>query len=61
MPASDGKLTIGILVFDDVEVLDFSGPFEVFSVAGRLTATGKNRAEQTQLHMSTSLHRANNL
>lgn len=24
-----------ILVFDEVEVLDFSGPFEVFSVAGR--------------------------
>ncbi len=43
MPASDRKLTIGILVFDDVEVLDFSGPFEVFSVAGRLTATGQNQ------------------
>lgn len=27
--------TVGILVFDEVEVLDFSGPFEVFSVAGR--------------------------
>lgn len=26
-------LTIGILIFDDVEVLDFCGPFEVFSVA----------------------------
>ncbi|EXJ24113.1 ThiJ/PfpI family protein [Alkalibacterium sp. AK22] len=24
--------TIGILLFDDVEVLDFAGPFEVFSV-----------------------------
>ena len=24
--------TVGILIFDDVEVLDFSGPFEVFSV-----------------------------
>lgn len=24
--------TIGILIFDDVEVLDFCGPFEVFSV-----------------------------
>lgn len=27
--------TVGILIFDDVEVLDFAGPFEVFSVAGR--------------------------
>ncbi len=26
---------VGILVFDDVEVLDFCGPFEVFSVTGR--------------------------
>ncbi len=29
--------TAGILIFDDVEVLDFCGPFEVFSVA-RLAA-----------------------
>ena len=27
------KKTIALLVFDDVEVLDFAGPFEVFSVA----------------------------
>ena len=25
------KLNVGIFVFDDVEVLDFAGPFEVFS------------------------------
>src|SRR5260221_13283532 len=25
--------TVGILIFDDVEVLDFCGPFEVFSMA----------------------------
>lgn len=25
--------TVGMLIFDDVEVLDFCGPFEVFSVA----------------------------
>jgi transcriptional regulator GlxA family with amidase domain len=31
---SDGKRrTVGLLIFDDVEVLDFAGPFEVFSVA----------------------------
>ena len=29
---------VGILLFDDVEVLDFCGPFEVFSVAARLGA-----------------------
>ncbi|GAB5518178.1 MAG: DJ-1/PfpI family protein [Rhodothermales bacterium] len=27
---------LGILLFDGVEVLDFAGPFEVFSVAGEL-------------------------
>ncbi len=29
-------LCVGILVFPDVEVLDFAGPFEVFSVAARI-------------------------
>lgn len=29
---------IGIYVFNEVEVLDFAGPFETFSVAGRLAA-----------------------
>ncbi|GAW41811.1 Isonitrile hydratase [Brevundimonas sp. SH203] len=32
------QLTIGILLFDGVEVLDFAGPFEVFSVASRIAA-----------------------
>lgn len=27
--------TLAILTFDDVEVLDFCGPFEIFSVANR--------------------------
>ncbi len=34
--------TVGILIFDDVEVLDFCGPFEVFSVA---RPTGENSDE----------------
>lgn len=29
------RRNVAILIFDDVEVLDFCGPFEVFSVAGR--------------------------
>lgn len=28
---------LGILIFDEVEVLDFAGPFEVFSVANQLS------------------------
>jgi len=30
------KRNVGIFIFDDAEVLDFSGPFEVFSVASEL-------------------------
>jgi transcriptional regulator GlxA family with amidase domain len=33
------ELTVGILVFDGVEVLDFCGPFEVFSVARQVHDT----------------------
>ena len=29
---------VGIFIFDDVEVLDFAGPFEVFSTAARVAA-----------------------
>ncbi|MDW7668100.1 MAG: DJ-1/PfpI family protein [Bacillota bacterium] len=31
---------VGILLFDDVEVLDFAGPFEVFSVTGQREGKG---------------------
>jgi transcriptional regulator GlxA family with amidase domain len=30
--------TVGIYIYDDVEVLDFCGPFEVFSTASRVKA-----------------------
>ena len=32
------KQIVGILLFDDVEVLDFAGPFEVFATT-RLSGT----------------------
>lgn len=38
-PDNLAPLTFGILVFDQVEVLDLGGPFEVFSTAGRLART----------------------
>jgi len=31
-------LTVGIYLFDDVEVLDFAGPFQVFTTASRVFA-----------------------
>ncbi|MFN8516563.1 MAG: DJ-1/PfpI family protein [Thermomicrobiales bacterium] len=36
----DTRRSVGILIFDGVEVLDFCGPFEVFSVARRAGGTG---------------------
>ncbi len=35
--------TLGIFIFPDVEVLDFCGPFEVFSVTGRQIEPGSFR------------------
>ena len=35
-------MNIGIYIYDHAEVLDFSGPFEVFSTAKRLGAEGIN-------------------
>ncbi len=32
---SDDNRTVGVLIFDSVEVLDFCGPYEVFSIASR--------------------------
>lgn len=40
MTESYRKRTVGILIFDQVEVLDFCGPFEVFASARPLGTTG---------------------
>lgn len=40
----DNRRTVGILIFDDVEVLDFCGPFEVFSVARNSGSTSDDDA-----------------
>ena len=34
------RLRVGIVLFPDVEVLDFCGPFEVFAVTGRQVSPG---------------------
>jgi putative intracellular protease/amidase len=39
------KLNVGILLFDDVEVLDFAGPFEVFPRT-RLTPGAESRRRE---------------
>ncbi|MBF4691533.1 DJ-1/PfpI family protein [Fusibacter ferrireducens] len=35
------KIHVGILLFNEVEVLDFAGPFEVFSIATHLNSNEK--------------------
>jgi transcriptional regulator GlxA family with amidase domain len=40
--SNDRRMTVGVFLFDDVEVLDFAGPFEVFSRT-RLVAGADSR------------------
>jgi transcriptional regulator GlxA family with amidase domain len=41
------KINAGIFIFDGVEVLDFAGPFEVFSRTRLLAGTESRRSEDT--------------
>jgi transcriptional regulator GlxA family with amidase domain len=38
---------VGILIFEDVEVLDFAGPFEVFSRTRLLPGTASRRSDES--------------
>src|SRR5215470_8652689 len=39
-------LNVGILIFDDVEVLDFAGPFEVFSRTRTVPGIDSRRSDE---------------
>jgi transcriptional regulator GlxA family with amidase domain len=41
------KLSVGIFIFDGVEVLDFAGPFEVFSRTRLVAGTESRRSEES--------------
>lgn len=41
------RIQVGILIFDDVEVLDFAGPFEVFSRTRLIPGVESRRSEQS--------------
>ncbi len=41
------KVQVGILIFDEVEVLDFAGPFEVFSRTRLIPGIESRRSEET--------------
>ena len=44
---SDQRMTVGILIFDDVEVLDFAGPFEVFSRTRTVPGSDSRRTDDS--------------
>jgi transcriptional regulator GlxA family with amidase domain len=46
-PAPARRRTVGILIFDGVEVLDFTGPFEVFSRTRLTPGAASRRSEAT--------------
>jgi hypothetical protein len=48
------KLNVGILLYDDVEVLAFAGPFEVFSRT-RLTLGAESRRSEDGIFSSAGV------
>src|SRR5437868_4407509 len=46
---ASAPLYVQVLIFDDVEVLDFAGPFEVFGVTGLRTGPAPFRVETVAL------------
>lgn len=51
--AENEMMNVGILIFNEVEVLDFCGPFEVFSVASLVAATIMKTREQAPFGVFT--------
>ena len=45
--SNDTRKTVGILIFDDVEVLDFAGPFEVFSRTRLVAGADSRRSDDS--------------
>ena len=43
----DKRMTVGVLIFDDVEVLDFAGPFEVFSRTRTVPGSDSRRTDDS--------------
>ena len=52
-----GQATVGILIFDDVEVLDFCGPFEVFSVTRPLPTSDDDGEDRPLFRVVTIAER----
>ncbi|HEX3646048.1 MAG TPA: DJ-1/PfpI family protein [Vicinamibacterales bacterium] len=44
---NDRRMTVGVLIFNDVEVLDFAGPFEVFSRTRTVAGSESRRTDDS--------------
>jgi transcriptional regulator GlxA family with amidase domain len=44
---NDRRMTVGVLIFNDVEVLDFAGPFEVFSRTRTVVGAESRRTDDS--------------
>src|SRR5258708_26153123 len=55
---NDWRMTVGILIFDDVEVLDFAGPFEVFSRTRTVAGSDSRRTDDSAPFETFTLARA---
>lgn len=45
--SKNARTAVGILIFDDVEVLDFAGPFEVFSRTRTIAGADSRRSDDS--------------
>src|SRR5216684_1353421 len=52
------KWNVGILIFDDVEVLDFAGPFEVFSRTRIVAGADSCRTDDTARFITFTVARS---
>jgi transcriptional regulator GlxA family with amidase domain len=60
MSMTPRKRTVAILIFDDVELLDFAGPFEVFSSVRNLTGDHERLMDVFAVAESLTLVRCRN-
>ncbi|MDH3228144.1 MAG: DJ-1/PfpI family protein, partial [Thermoleophilia bacterium] len=50
-PSGDPPMSVGILLFDGVQIIDFTGPYEVFGQAGMKVWTASADGEPITTHM----------
>jgi transcriptional regulator GlxA family with amidase domain len=56
---NDRRMTVGVFIFDDVEVLDFAGPFEVFSRTRTVAGSESRRSDESAPFETFTVARTN--